>query len=159
MRDLILETVPPATVNVLSGAIASCCIDRVEVSFFVKNARDPIQNYHLRGCFFEPDELRLMAKHIPSGAVIADVGANIGNHAIFFEKFTSPRSVILFEINPDAIDILKINQKLNGCKSWDDQYLGYALADKNGQMERIIPDENNLGGTQFREAPDGQLVS
>jgi len=159
MQDLALESVPPDQVIARAGAVVRCRIDRVDLKFFVVNAKDPIQNYNLRGCFFEPDELRLMAKHIRPDSVIADVGSNIGNHALFFDKFTSARDVILFEINPDAIDILHINQLLNRCESWSDEYLGYALGDRNDRMARIIPDPDNLGGTQFRPAADGGFMS
>lgn len=158
MHELTLEKSPEDAIVVQSGAIVSCRIDHVNLRFFVNNAKDPIQNYNLRGCFFEPDELRLMAKHIPADAVIADIGSNIGNHALFYDKFVAPRTVMLFEINPDAIAILRVNKLLNECASWDDQYLGYALSDCNGRMDRIIPDPNNLGGTQFRASPDGAYM-
>jgi FkbM family methyltransferase len=159
MTDLDLHSIAASPVHHIAGTIAECTIDRVPLRFFVRNANDHIQNYNLRGCFYEPDELKLIAQHVPQRSTIADIGSNIGNHALFFEKFLAAKSVILFEINPEAIEILKINQSLNACTTWDDQYLGYALAASNGRMKKMVYGENNLGATQFCDDPQGTFMS
>lgn len=139
----------------LPGTLVRCRAEDAEIEFFVTNPRDPIQACHLHGAFFEPEELRLMARHIPPGAVIADVGANIGNHALFFEHAAHAQRVVLFEANPDAVRHLRLHGRLNRCQTWDEQFLGLALAAGPGRMAQQVPDPDNLGGAQFHPDPAG----
>ena len=105
----------PAAPQHLPGTLVTCTAEGAAVQFFVTNARDPIQACHLRGEFFEVEELRLLAPHIPPGAVIADIGANIGNHAMYFDRVAQARRVVLFEANPDAATHLRLHGRLNRC--------------------------------------------
>jgi FkbM family methyltransferase len=139
----------------LPGTLVRCTAEGAALEFFVTNPRDPIQACHLRGEFFEPDELRLIAPHIPPGAVIADIGANIGNHALFFEHAVRARRVVLFEANPDAAMHLRLHGRLNRCRTWDESFLGLALAAGPGRMARQVPDPDNPGGAQFHPDPAG----
>jgi len=139
----------------LPGTLVRCTPEGAALQFFVTNPRDPIQACHLRGAFFEPEELRLIAPHIPPGAVIADIGANIGNHALFFEHVAQARRVVLFEANADAAAHLRLHGRLNRCQTWDEQFLGLALAAGPGRMAQQVPDPDNLGGAQFQPDPAG----
>ena len=145
----------PAAPEHLPGTLVRCRIGGAALQFFVTNPRDPIQACHLRGEFFEPDEISLIAPHIPPGAVIADIGANIGNHALFFEHLAGAREVVLFEANPDAAALLRLNGRLNACRTWDERFLGLAAAAGPGRMAKTLPDPDNLGGTQFHPDPAG----
>ena len=127
--------------------------------FLVKNRNDIIQRYDYRGTFYEPEELAIMADAIQPGSVIADIGSNVGNHTVYFDKFLAAREVILFEVNPDAIAILLVNQALNNCTSWNTSYLRYAASNKFAAIKKFPARDNNLGGTQFRTAEDGEFRS
>jgi FkbM family methyltransferase len=141
----------------LDGAIITCTVNNTKLRFFVSNPGDAIQSYHCRGAFFEPDELDIISRHVQPGSVCVDVGANVGNHALFIDKFLSPREIILFEVNPEAIDILTINHLLNRCRSWNMDYIGYALADQFGKMTKQFSPKDNLGATQFASSPVGEF--
>lgn len=147
----------PGVPQHLPGTIVTCTAEGAAVQFFVTNPRDPIQACHLRGEFFEAEELRLLAPHIQPGAVIADIGANIGNHALYFTQAAQARRVVLFEANPDAAAHLRLHGRLNQCTSWDDSFLGLALAAGPGRMAKHLPDPDNLGGAQFQPAPAGTV--
>lgn len=138
-----------SSLHQLPGTVTTCRIGHERIKFFINNFDDPIQNAQSRGEFFEAEELQLIAKHIAPGSIIADIGSNVGNHALFFEKFMAPRSVVLFEVNPDAIAILMINRLLNECRSWNYDYIGFALSDQASRMRRVPPNDNNMGATQF----------
>jgi FkbM family methyltransferase len=60
--------------------------------------------------------------------VVLDVGANIGNHSLFFS--TIFERVIAFEPNPLARSLLQINLDINGVENVDVR--GVGLSDHNG---------------------------
>ena len=43
-----------------------------------------IEREQMRGLFFEAEELAFLADRLPRGLRIVDVGANTGNHTLFF---------------------------------------------------------------------------
>jgi FkbM family methyltransferase len=64
------------------------------------------------GTFFEIELLEHLAIRGPWGGVFVDVGANIGNHAVFFGKFLAER-VVCVEPHPDLTAILSRNLDIN----------------------------------------------
>jgi FkbM family methyltransferase len=131
------------------GCIVETTISGKLIKFFVANRADLIQTHHFHAQFYEAEELGLITKFFrPEGAFI-DVGSNVGNHAIFVSKFLEPRSVLVFEPNPAAISILRINLALNGCLNVDTRFLGVALGAASGRVRLEERDENNLGSARF----------
>jgi FkbM family methyltransferase len=63
----------------------------------------------LTGSFYEAEELAALAAFVPRGAVIADVGANLGNHAVYFLRAFAPAELHLFEPNPACVAALQDN--------------------------------------------------
>jgi FkbM family methyltransferase len=64
------------------------------------------------GTFFEIELLEHLAIRGPRSGVFVDVGANIGNHAVFFGKFLAERLVCV-EPHPDLIPVLSRNLDMN----------------------------------------------
>lgn len=60
---------------------------------------------------YEHDLLRALRVLLPPGALIADVGANIGNHTMYFAAHGF--RVHAFEPNPDAVEYLRRNVLIN----------------------------------------------
>jgi FkbM family methyltransferase len=83
-----------------------------------------------------------------AGAVVLDVGANIGNHALFMARYFS--RVLAFEPNPMALSVLRCNVALAAKQNVDVFALG--LGDQSGTMTFIQNDEGNLGGSGFEFA-------
>lgn len=140
-----------------SGTIISHRIDGKIVSFFISNSMDYVQSFLMRGDFYERDELDLIKRLSPPGKVFVDVGANIGNHSIFVSKFCSPSEVIVFEPNPKAIEILRINLALNGCTNVNLAYLGLALSSESNFADVFYPISNNMGQAQMLKADHGVI--
>ncbi|MEI9416241.1 FkbM family methyltransferase [Mesorhizobium sp. Cs1321R2N1] len=140
-----------------SGTIISHRIDGKIVSFFISNGDDYIQSFLIRGDFYERPELDLIKRLSPPGKVFVDIGANIGNHSIFMSKFCSPSEVIVFEPNPKAIEILKINLALNGCANVNPAYLGLALSSESNLADVFYPISNNMGQAQMLKADHGAI--
>ena len=65
------------------------------------------------GGFYEAGLLAALAPLVPSGATIVDVGANIGNHSVFFAGVMGCR-VVAVEPNPAAAALLAKNLEING---------------------------------------------
>lgn len=84
---------------------------RIELETF---AADDLIAQEIReaGTFFEIELLEHLAIRGPRDGVFIDVGANIGNHAVFFGKFLADRLVCV-EPHPDLVPLLTRNLELN----------------------------------------------
>lgn len=127
------------------------------VFFTITNARDTIQKHHARGNFYEPEELEIIRRWCPPEGVFCDIGANIGNHALFALKFLRVKQLIAFEPNPVAIDVLQSNLELNGVLELCDlRFLGKGLSDHAAAGLSMHTPEKNLGAGKMI-ADGGQL--
>jgi FkbM family methyltransferase len=125
-----------------------------EFLFDVSDEKDLIQGVLLHGEVFDAAWLRDLSRFIPDRAIIVDVGANIGNHSVFFAGVCRAAQVIPFEPNPVAIDMLQRNLFLNGFDNIDSSFLGIGCASKPG-VAAIKPanTQYNLGATAFQQVP------
>src|SRR5215207_2352982 len=73
-----------------------------------------IDMFHAAGGFYEPLELGYCRTHVPPGGTIVDVGANTGNHTVYFARFLKPRLLIPVEPIDEAADLIRANAELNG---------------------------------------------
>lgn len=62
---------------------------------------------------YELDEIRILQKKISNRDTVLEVGAGIGFLSIFAAKIVGSKRVFAYEANPDLIDIIKNNYKLN----------------------------------------------
>lgn len=119
---------------------------------------DPIQNAHRAGRFYEAEELAEAAALLPEGAVVLDVGANIGNHSLYFARKAGARQVIPIEPNPAALPALVANVLVNRLEdriSLD--FLGFGLADHAEEGLGMKRHERNLGATKMFAGVGGPL--
>ena len=131
------------------GSIMSFRYENQGIRFFVDQPTDSIQSFHASGQFYEHEELSLMRRHTKAGAQILDVGANIGNHLVYFEKVMGAARVLPIEPVPRAIELLRLNAALNSLRRADFGSLGIAFSNAGGFGE-IKPDTPyNLGGTMI----------
>ena len=68
--------------------------------------------FHTKGSFYESKMLDAIADARWNG-VYVDVGANIGNHSVYFEMFCPATKVIAFEPLPRTFQILEQVRELN----------------------------------------------
>lgn len=149
------EQVPASLVRHLGGVVASWDQQGVAVRFFVANRHDAIQACHFAGHLYEEEELSLIARYMPTGAHVLDCGANIGNHAVAFERLMGARRIVAIEPNPTAIELLRMNVALNRLDACDLSHVGIALGSSQGRC-RVGPEPpDNLGGTRIEAAAEG----
>jgi FkbM family methyltransferase len=137
-------------VTLIKGTMVQTTRQGEPISFFVRDRYDLIQSGHLRGMFYENEELALIDKYFPRGGVFLDVGSNVGNHAIYVGRFLNPLQIILIEPNPPAVQLLRINVDINRLGGVADlSLLGVGLSDSDGWASAHAMDDN-LGGTQLK---------
>ncbi len=128
--------------------------DGIEYTFFIHNREDAIQKVHLNGEIFSYNELQLIKPHISNGDVILDIGANVGNHSIFFAK-TFPDSVVVpVEPNREAISILTKNLDANDCKNIMRDFIGVGISNKKIKAMSQRGGPANLGGSKIIDLMD-----
>ncbi len=125
------------------GTVSRVRNQRGEALFFVENERDFIQQMHLHGRFYEEEELQIIAEHF-SGGTYLDVGANVGNHAVFAGLFLPVDRIIAIEPNPRPARILEMNLRLNGLFA-KSEIKRVGLSDSAAEASMIVHLVNNIG--------------
>ncbi|MAY89021.1 MAG: hypothetical protein CML02_20145 [Pseudooceanicola sp.] len=123
------------------------------------NPRDLIQMAHMRGEFFEHDSLaklkRLLTRDNPT---IVEVGANIGNHVVWYARHLSPGKIYPVEPNPEALALLDQNIAANDIGDCVDRRgWGLGAGRGEGRFAAVTDDADNLGATRLVEAEDGGI--
>lgn len=132
-----------------------------EVRFYLPDVGirngDFIQNQiYLEQDYFDIDQLMEIRKYIKPGAVILDIGTNIGNHAIFFAKECQAAKVYCFEPTKKTFGILKRNIQINHLEDVLDAK-NIALGDQDTKADVICVDEKNCGGNRVNKNSDGEV--
>lgn len=117
----------------------------------VLNPNDLIQMTHLRGEFFEADSLAKLKTLIKSPTPrIIEVGANIGNHVVWYARHLDASRIYPVEPNPDAIEILDQNIAANGITPRIDRRgMGYGAGKDTGTFRTQTDNADNLGATRL----------
>jgi FkbM family methyltransferase len=141
----------------LPGSIVKVEIKEQNIFFFINNKNDWIQREHMGGGFYEAEDLELMGSYMSSDTKYLDIGANIGNHVTYLNKYIGVNEITVIEPNPLAIAILEANLKLNNIYDIvDTSCLGYGLSDKNSMVNVFIP-ADNLGAARCIEDKEGTI--
>jgi FkbM family methyltransferase len=104
------------------------------------------------GDFYEADVLDDTAARLAPGAVIADVGAMLGNHSAYWAAFCGPALIHAFEPVPDNQALLRRN--LLPYRSAVPHLV--ALSDHGGSV-RMTAEPSNMG--HARVDPAGTIVA
>lgn len=105
-----------------------------------------------RKTFFEIELLEHIAVRGPRGGVYVDVGANIGNHSVYFGKFLADY-VVAIEPHPVLTPILRRNLHANGVNNYS--LLPYAVGAESGVGYMVLQEgfETNIGRSQVEVTP------
>lgn len=142
---------PPMQVTV-------CRIGERDLKFCSNFERDPIQRAHRAGTFFEARDLARLAGHLPEAPRVLDVGANVGNHALFFATQCGAARIVVVEPNPLALAPLVANVVLNGLTeviSLEALGVGLGAASEGGLFMKRH--DRNLGATKMLRGKGGAL--
>jgi len=106
--------------------------------------------------FYESDFLTFLKYNfnMPQKNII-DIGANIGNHSLFFSKFMDCDRVYSFEPFPKNIELFKKNlQDYKKCILYD-----IALSDTNSRMPLYNSEKDNYGGFSLHKQEKSFLIN
>jgi len=106
------------------------------------------------GTFWESSQLEIMSAYLKRGAIVADCGANIGNHTLYFTKICGAEKVFAFEPQSKCAEIMERNLELNGViECVDIQQV--VLGAKSGRASVSHREAGNVGGTAFACTDNG----
>lgn len=100
------------------------------------------------GNFYEIATLEKWTPLFKNSKVILDIGANLGNHSLYWATALKPDAVYAFEPLPVNFQRLKNNIERNGLKKIITP-INKAAGDREGYVAVVELDGTNLGGTRF----------
>lgn len=106
--------------------------------------------------FYEMVPLMYLARLVPKKGVVFDIGANIGNHSIFFAAFMAAQ-VIALEPAPELFALLRRNIELNALTNI--QPFQLAAGDRSGwgRVHRPPSSIHNTGAWQVRPVKEAGM--
>lgn len=132
--------------------------DKKPVAEFVySDKKISIEGYHIEDSIFNrivnsktfyEDKLLEKARSLNLKGVYVDIGANIGNHSIFFSCFCPSTKVYSFEIDETIFSLLKENMK-NNCLSHTYYLSNIGILDKKGLVDISETNHLNAGMTKI----------
>lgn len=147
-------TVPQAVVR---GRIATRQVGERSIRWLVTNSNDEIQRSQLSLGFYELHELKQLASDVGRRQNVLDVGANIGNHAVYFVQFMGARNLVLAEPFAAARQHLLVNLALNAGEGTSIDLWAGALGADTGLGELIEPSAFNIGLTKVHATANGSV--
>jgi FkbM family methyltransferase len=108
-----------------------------------------IEREQMRGLFFEQEELSFLAERLPRGLRIVDVGANTGNHTLFFAAIMQAERVIPVEPHPRAVSAINAVVAENRLTNVDLSRLGRAAGSEPGRLMPVTSKTAGLGATHY----------
>ena len=116
---------------------------------------DMMTGKYARRRFYEEDLLVAIAQRKLAGTYI-DVGANIGNHTVFFAEHCPSTRVIAIEPRPDIFEVLKLNVAGTPA-AWKVQTLCCAAGAAEGTGRLIQRVDGNAGSTAVTDMDVGNV--
>lgn len=105
--------------------------------------------------FYEHEILDEWNKYLSNVKVILDIGANIGNHSIYWSQFDNIEKIIAFEAVKSIYEILARNVNNNNIAKIELHNL--AVGEKDGYAEIDKFDENNYGSTSLKVVDESEI--
>jgi len=127
-----------------------------DLVFHIDNANDSVQKVLARGRFYEADLLPSHRDLMFRGSTVIDVGANVGNHTVFYAVNGAGR-VYPFEPNPRAHALLRRTVDVNELENVDLTYIDFGVGARHEQLRMSTPKFNNLGRTILGAEGDGRV--
>ncbi len=120
--------------------------DSEDFTFRIAYWNPYMESHWAAGRLFEDEQLLGMKRAVPEGAVIVDVGANIGQHTLFFAKNMKAKKVLPIEPDPALTGIIREHVTLNGAGNVDCSLLGVGVSDAPGtcRMSGSTNDPQNM---------------
>lgn len=133
---------------------ASVAASDGNVSFALDDPLDEIQRIILTGHFYERDQLDYHRSLIPHRGRVLDVGANLGNHSVYYATVCKAELVIAIEPARRAVRLFEATLQRNDLPNIElhpataaGAGTGWAILDHSEAIQ------HNLGGTAIKVIP------
>lgn len=126
--------------------------------FYLPNyPKDCIQKYIAeRGDYWDPRALNLISDYIGENAVYVDIGANIGNHTLYWAVEKHAKKVYSFEPIESTFEILSKNIELNHLEGVVEAFqVGLSDEESNGTIS--VYKSDNIGGAHIAKSQKGNI--
>ena len=115
-------------------------------------------NIRRKKMFYEHDLLFHLFKNVKmKNSTIIDVGANIGNHAVYFGKYLCNK-VVAFEPSQMHSNLLRENLSTNLSNNNYEIYQ-IALGNEQGYVDLVFPSEINLGAAKIDQSNNNSKLN
>lgn len=105
--------------------------------------------------FYEVEFLEALKEFVIPGDLVLDLGANIGNHTVYFAGIAGCK-VMAFEPVASTCDVLRRNVELNGLQQTVEVFQ-IAVGDQSGAASVALFDDKNVGATRLRMDGGGEI--
>ncbi|MEM7210554.1 MAG: FkbM family methyltransferase [Pseudomonadota bacterium] len=128
-----------------------------EIRFHVPDAvTDNIQRFMMeKRTFWEQRLLDRALPHLRECRTAADIGANIGNHAVFMGLIAGIPEVTCFEPQRYVFGLLQKNLAVNGLEHF--KTINSAVGSRVGGADMVLHRNTSFHGTAYRESTDGEF--
>jgi FkbM family methyltransferase len=106
------------------------------------------------GIFYEQNLLNKVKSFNKEG-IYVDLGANVGNHSLFFGLFCPSTKIISIEAEPEIAKVLEHNLSRNIPEKYE--IINKAVSDFNGFVEMDGLVQRNVGGTSINSKGVGNV--
>jgi len=106
--------------------------------------------------YWDIQALDIIDKYLEKNAVILDIGANIGNHSLYWTLEKGAKKVYAFEPLTGTYEILLKNIELNNLQDKIIPY-NFGLFDEETKAKVGVFNKSNIGGTSFVKSEDGNF--
>lgn len=128
----------------------------IAIRFMVPSLEDHIsKTIAATGTFYEVEMLDALSDSLKPEDLVIDVGANIGNHSLYFSKVLGCQ-VVAFEAYPPTAELLRKNVAINQVQNLVAVH-GFALGSAAGAARVAAFDPANVGSTSFAIDPSGEV--
>ena len=110
-----------------------------------------------RNTFYELPMLKNIMTRTRNMGCFIDVGANLGNHSVFFANFCGAKCLYAVEAHPLICQVLKFNCKQHVPSSCPHTIFNYAASNQRGVLgvKPILP--KNVGRTRVCKTDKGEI--
>ncbi|PFO80408.1 MULTISPECIES: FkbM family methyltransferase [Bacillus cereus group] len=72
---------------------------------------------HSNHDYYEKELLEYFKEYMPTNGIVYDIGANIGNHTLYFSHALNPKKIYSFEPAKELFEVLEFNVQVNKLKN------------------------------------------
>lgn len=131
--------------------------EEMEIKFYLPILNDFIQSIiYENNSFYELGMLEDVRKRIGENKIIIDIGANIGNHSVFFSKVCKAKKVYSFEPQKNIFEILKKNIEINNLEK-DVNIYNMGIGKEHNYVNIDVVNEENYGMSRIDLTSKGEV--